>query len=114
VQTPTVVVINALLSLGVLTLSSVLAVLHLSSEIRLEDTPSNTEGFDSADSAESVEGRRAIQTHVIVLLALTVGLLASFNWFIGSYQAPEDVENDSDEDSDEQYVEDDEGRLKTD
>lgn len=85
-QTPTVVVINALLSVGVLILSSTLAVLHLASEVRLWDQP-RQEGAEFS-----------IQTHVLVLLLLTVGLLVSFNWFIGAYREKQELDTDEGED----------------
>lgn len=74
--------INTLLSVGVLVLSGTLAVLHVASEVAL-----GGQG-----------GEVAIRTHVLVLLVLTVGLLASFNWFIGAYR--ETVCSDSEDDGD--------------
>jgi hypothetical protein len=86
-----VIVINTLLSVGVLILSGTLAVLHVASEVELGDSP-RQEG----------QGREvAIQTHVLVLLVLTVGLLGSFNWFIGAYRettAGDDEDGDDDDD----------------
>lgn len=81
------IVINTLLSVGVLVLSGTLAVLHVASEVTL-----GGQG-----------GEVAIRTHVLVLLVLTVGLLASFNWFIGAYREivcsdGEDDEDDGDGD----------------
>lgn len=74
--------INTLLSVGVLVLSGTLAVLHVASEVAL-----GGQG-----------GEVAIRTHVLVLLVLTVGLLASFNWFIGAYR--ETVCSDGEDDED--------------
>ncbi len=76
------IVINTLLSVGVLVLSGTLAVLHVASEVAL-----GGQG-----------GEVAIRTHVLVLLVLTVGLLASFNWFIGAYR--ETVCSDGEDDED--------------
>lgn len=76
------IVINTLLSVGVLVLSGTLAVLHVASEVAL-----GGQG-----------GEVAIRTHVLVLLVLTVGLLASFNWFIGAYR--ETVCSDGKDDED--------------
>ncbi len=80
------IVINTLLSVGVLVLSGTLAVLHVASEVAL-----GGQG-----------GEVAIRTHVLVLLVLTVGLLASFNWFIGAYRETvcSDGEDDEDDEDD--------------
>ena len=81
--------INTLLSVGVIVLSGTLAVLHVASEVQLGDR-----------SRQEGQGREvAIQTHVLVLLVLTVGLLASFNWFIGAYR---DATGGGDDDDDEE------------
>ena len=72
--------VNVVLGLSVLVLSSVLAVLYLVREIRVGDT--------------RVE---EIEVHVGVLLFLSGGLLGLFNWFVGGLRRVEEEEEEEEE-----------------
>ena len=91
-QTPTVIVINVVLGVGVVILSSALAVLYLGRELGVR-----REGTTRGSALGEIE------THVGVLLVLSAGLLGAFNWFIAGLKGEESgsqSENDRDRDCD--------------
>ena len=83
--------VNVVLGLSVLVLSSVLAVLYLVREIRVGDTDRDRDGDDTRLYGGSFGGRvEEIEVHVGVLLFLSGGLLGLFNWFVGGLRRVEE------------------------
>ena len=79
--------VNVVLGLSVLVLSSVLAVLYLVREIRVGDT-----------RVEEIEVR------VGVLLFLSGGLLGLFNWFVGGLRRVEEEEEEEEKEKEKEKV----------